>query len=111
MMWECQSVGYCSDGQRVSPGRCSGSRECADASDERGCFEFVGHDMAQCGDEITEPVFLCEGTCGFQTQPPLCDASLPNLFLCADGSDVSSSVVCDRKPDCNDQTDELYCLR
>jgi hypothetical protein len=108
---KCASVGYCADGKRVSPGRCSGSPECADASDERGCFEFVGFDMAQCGDEITFPQWLCDSTCAKETKPPVCDEARPDRFLCADGTDVSRDVICNRKPDCADETDELYCLR
>ena len=107
----CGQVTYCADGKRVSPPRCTGTKECEDGSDERGCFDFVGYDMLQCGDEIMAPQRVCDSSCGQETKPAFCSEALPDRFLCADGSDVDKYVVCDRKADCADGTDELYCLR
>jgi len=107
----CLFTGYCADGTRASSGRCSGSSDCPNAFEERGCFDFVGFDMLQCGDEITQPQGLCSSTCGYETTPPLCDEARRDRFLCADGTDVDIAVVCDRKNDCADGTDERYCLR
>ena len=92
--------------------RCDAGAECADGSDEQGCFEIVGHDMLQCNDEVRDAASFCEHTtCGYQSQPPLCDAARTDRFLCADGTDILSSVVCDRKADGTDGADEQRCLR
>jgi hypothetical protein len=108
---ECRLTSYCADGTRVG-GRCGGWQECPDESDERGCFDFVGRDMLRCGGEIIRPAVLCnpEG-CGFELRPSPCDEARRDRFLCTDGSDVSGDVVCDRKDDCADGTDEVYCVR
>jgi hypothetical protein len=107
----CRNVGYCDDGTRISPGRCTGSSECADFSDERSCFDYVGYDMVQCGDQTANPWAFCSlPSCGDVTEAPRCDEATRQL-LCPDGSELTYDALCNRKDDCADGADERHCLR
>jgi hypothetical protein len=108
---ECRNVAYCDDGTRVSPGRCSGTRECPDWSDEQSCFDISGQDMVRCGDEIANSYGFCGlSSCGDDgTEPPVCDDS--QRLHCPDGTELSVNSLCDRQDDCADGADERYCLR
>jgi len=92
--------------------RCDGLAACSDLADERNCYELTGRDQLSCGGEVWFPQQFCrDSDCGSGVKPPLCDPARPDRFLCAGGSDVESSLVCDRNPDCADGSDEAHCLR
>jgi hypothetical protein len=107
----CRDVAYCDDGARVSPGRCTGTRECADWSDERDCFDILGQDTVRCGDAVAAPWSFCSlSSCGDDgSEPPLCDDT--HRLLCPDGTALSFDSLCDRRDDCAGGADEHYCLR
>jgi hypothetical protein len=108
---ECRNVAYCDDGTRVSPGRCTGTRECPDWSDERSCFDISGQDTVRCGDELERSWTFCAlSSCGADgTEPPVCDDA--HRLYCPDGTELSFTSLCDRQDDCADGADERYCLR
>jgi hypothetical protein len=107
----CREVAYCDDGTRVLGRRCSGAGECPDWSDEGSCFDIVGQDTMQCGDELTRPWELCLfSSCGDDATPSLCDDTGRRL-QCPDGTELSEASVCDRRDDCADGADEHYCFR
>jgi hypothetical protein len=108
----CWGALYCADGASVQGGRCDGTLECSDQSDELGCFAHVGYDWFWCESELMHPFDVCrEGTCGIEKTPPVCDPGRPSVYLCDDRSEVSVELVCNRAADCPDGSDERYCFK
>jgi hypothetical protein len=111
VVYSCREAAYCDDGTRVLGRRCSGTAECPDWSDEKSCFEIVGQDMLQCGDQLARAWELCSfSSCSSEAKPPLCNDQEQRL-QCPDGAELSEASVCDHRDDCADGADEDYCLR
>jgi hypothetical protein len=109
---DCQFAVYCADGVRVEGRRCDFGIDCADQSDELGCFETSGRDWFWCDPELEHPSVVCHSnTCGLEKTPPVCDPDRPNVYLCDDRSEVSVESVCNRASDCPDGSDERYCFK
>lgn len=94
----------CPDGSGTfdSDGICDEIADCADGSDEMGCY--------QCNDgEALPPDWECDGEidCTTGEDEMGCDPSL--LFDCGDGQMVSKDWVCDLAPDCANAADEEGC--
>ena len=109
---ECELVTYCANDERVDGRRCDQTVQCADQSDELGCFEETGHDWFWCDPQLFRASDICRDTsCALEKTPPVCDPGRPERYLCDDGSDVDVYVVCDRSADCPDGSDERYCVK
>jgi Low-density lipoprotein receptor domain class A len=106
-------VHYCADGTRVKGYRCDAQVDCEDSSDEFNCFEVDGHDIVDCGDYLIQNRALCLlalGPCLLADGTSVCNFETPQ-FRCKDGVEIPTDLVCDRKEDCADGTDEQLCLR
>jgi hypothetical protein len=108
---ECDSTVYCADEAVVVGFRCDSVAHCEDLSDERSCYDLTGQDQLTCDGEISSPLGFCHSECGAMATPPLCDPERPGSFVCADGSALTTDVVCDRVEDCANGADEAHCLR
>jgi len=108
----CARAYYCADDTFTLDGHCDARPDCSDWGDERGCSEFGSRDTFVCGEEMWAADQVCVSSeCAQTTDPPLCDPSRPDRFLCGDGTDVFFLSVCDVTIDCATGADENYCLR
>jgi hypothetical protein len=108
----CSSAHYCADGTRGAGHRCDQVFQCADESDELGCFDVNGRDWFWCDGELVTPFDVCRyGRCGIEKVPPVCAEGQPDVYLCNDGGTVTVGKVCDRAFDCGDGSDERYCVK
>jgi len=109
----CTSRVTCDDGTSVGDTLlCDGTATCPDQSDEYRCFGVNGQDMVLCGEEFVRANIFCQvSRCGYLTNPPVCDESRPDRFICNDGTDIAQQALCDRQVDCPDETDERHCFR
>jgi hypothetical protein len=110
---ECQFVTYCANDERVGGSRCDQKMQCQDQSDELGCFEVLGRDWFWCDPELLHPMDVCsfDLACGLAKEPPVCDPMRPGIYLCDDGGEVTTALVCNRAVDCEDGSDERYCVK
>jgi len=108
----CLFVTYCADGTRGTGQRCDQVFDCTDQSDELGCFDVTGRDWFWCDGELVSPPDVCRyGTCGIDKEPPVCAAGQTEAYLCNSGGTVPVDEVCDRAFDCEDGSDERYCVK
>jgi hypothetical protein len=101
-------AGYflCKDGSKIDVAlRCSGSKECADGSDELSCPppRFV----CKSGQSI-DATLVCNGKGDCSDKSDELDCPVPPFF-CHDKSKIDPSLVCDGAYDCSDKSDELDC--
>ncbi len=110
-MNECAFVTYCDDGMLVPGVRCDYRRDCADGSDEQGCFELIGHDILRCGEEPSDIWSYCDLPACFEQPDGLrCDPEQRDSRFCPDGTKIDPELVCDRSEQCADGADERYCM-
>lgn len=109
----CDNAFFCDDGRFTETGRCDKRVDCTDWEDERNCADLFGVDLLLWDNEILYPAYACgtESRCGLVADPPFCSPDTKELFLCGDGTDIPTQLVCDRTADCANGRDEELCLR
>lgn len=107
---KCSSPSFfqCQSGECVSAfSRCNRMKDCADNSDEEGCF---------CADFIRANVMnstLCDGIadCWDYSDENQCEWCTPDMYVCPNArACISRSQVCDGAPDCPGGEDERSCV-